>query len=458
MNKDQLKIIKAMEADGLAPEIIGTAEKLLGIWADRLHGNRVRRAYYEGENRLKDLGISIPPPLKDVETVVGWPKKAVSALASRVRFDGFTAADEAVSAELAAIVSETALKRKMRQAIESELVAGCDFVTLSPGGSDEPSVIITTRSAEDCAAEWDERRGRIGRGLAIFDYVDGEPVELAIYDSSETIHVTMDENERVDVVRMAHRMGRPMMVALAYNPTESKPLGQSRINSAVRSITDSGVREALRTEISAEFFTTPQKYLLGADGDAFEDVTKWEAYIGSVFAIGRDENGDTPQFGQLSQGSMAPHVEYMRSLAARFSAETNIPVSMLGVIHDNPSSAEAIYAANEPLIIEADTVIEDNSEELAALARMALAVSRGKALDALTAEESDIVPHWKNPAMPSIVSQADAMVKIASVVPAFANTEVFWEQMGFDEEMRRRVMAQMEANQSRTVLAGLMGA
>ena len=447
-------VVTVMAAE-VEDETVGQAAELLEIWAERLPGNIRRRRYYDGENLIKDLGISIPPALLGVRTVVGWPKKAVTALASRVRFDGFTCADPDAGEELAEIVRSSNLRKKYRQAAESQLVAGCDFVTLSKGAAGEPPVIITTHSAEDGAARWDERLGRVKDGLVIMDYDDtGAPVEIALYTDAETIHVDAVTGA---VERMPHRMGRPMMEALCYNPTEAKPLGQSRISRAVRSITDSAVREALRTEISAEFFTSPQKYLLGVDGDPFEDKTRWEAYIGNVFVVGKTEDGSTPGFGQLSQGSMQPHTDYMRSLAARFSGETNVPLSQLGIVSDNPSSAEAIYAANEPLIIEAETMIEDNSPALVAVAQMALAVSRDVALADLRAEALDITPNFRSPAMPSIVSQADAMVKIASVVDGFAGTDVFWEQLGFSEDMRRRVTEQLEAGSNRAVLNALMG-
>jgi hypothetical protein len=251
-------------------------------------------------------------------------------------------------------------------------------------------------------------------------------------------------------------MGRPTIEALTYRPTFEKPLGQSRINRAVMSITDSAVREALRTEISAEFFTSPQKYLLGADTDAFKHKTKWEAYIGNIFAVGRDENGDLPTFGQLSQGSMQPHTDYMRALAARFSGETNVPISTLGIIHDQPASAEAIYAASEPLIIECEDYNDSARETLRTLALMALAAEQGVSLDGLDDRYRDFTPNFRSPAMPSVVSQTDAMVKIASVVPGFAGTDVFFEQIGFAEDMRRKVENEIARNQGALVLGDIL--
>ena len=247
------------------------------------------------------------------------------------------------------------------------------------------------------------------------------------------------------------------MVAITYKPTFDKPFGQSRITRAVMSITDSAVREALRTEISAEFFTSPQKYLLGADRDAFEQTTKWEAYIGNIFAVGRDENGDLPQFGQLSQGSMQPHTDYMRSLAARFSGETNVPISTLGVIHDQPASAEAIYAANEPLIIECTDFNDGARDAMRSLALMAIAGEVDAPIADLDDRFYDFTVNFCNPAMPSVVSQTDAMVKIASVVPGFAGTDTFWEQIGFPEDMRRKVETEIRSQNAQLMVNTLFG-
>lgn len=451
-------LVSALTLDGrVNPDYIALIDHLLDVWERHLPRNQLRRRYYDGENVLKDLGIAIPPPLQNVETVVGWPKKAVTSMASRSRFDGFTVAsgDEDMQGRVDFIVSACNLKRKYKQAVESELIAGCDFVTLSKGADSEPPVIITTHSAEDGAADWDNRLGRVRDGLVIMHYDrSGAPDEVALYTDSTTLHVDA-RGDGLAIENLPHRMGRPLMEALAYNPTEDKPFGQSRITRAVRSITDSGVREALRTEISAEVFTSPQKYLLGVDGDPFENKTRWEAYIGNIFTVTQTENGTTPSFGQLSQGSMQPHTDYMRALAARFSGETNVPVSQLGVIHDNPSSADAINQANEPLIMEVQDLNDFNNDSLVAVIKMALAIEGGGTLDDYDAV--DIVANFRNPLMPSIASQTDAMVKIAGVVPEFAGTEVFWEQIGFSQDTVKKVVQQMEGNQNRAALMSLMG-
>ena len=426
----------------------------LHLWADKLVRNQLKYRYYNGKNVLKDFGISIPPSLLTVETVVGWPQKAVDSMAVRCRFDGFKSQDADAQRMLDAISQRSRLNVKFRQTAESTLIHSCAFATVS---SDEDGKSrIDFYSAENASARWDDAAGRIAYGMTINLYNDGVPVIVTLHATDVVIKAWDTGAGFWDWTYQPIAVGRPTMVSFAYRPTFRKPFGQSRITRAVMSITDSAVREALRTEISAEFFTSPQKYLLGADRDAFAERTRWEAYVGNIFCCGRDENGDLPEFGQLPQGSMTPHTEYMRSLAARFSGETNVPISQLGVIHDQPASAEAIYAANEPLIIECEDFNDGARDSLRVLALMAIAGELDVPLADLDERFTDFTVNFCNPAMPSIVSQTDAMVKIAATVPGFAGTDTFWEQIGFPEDMRRKVESEIRRNSASFTLAGVL--
>lgn len=426
---------------------------LLGIWGAKLGRNMLKMRYYNGKNVLKDFGISIPPTLLNVETVVGWPQKAVDAMAVRSRFDGFTASDYNVQSQLDRLVASSNLRMKYRQAAQSALIHSCAFATVQMGADGMPRIDL--HSAETAAARWDDAKGRIAYGMVINAFDKRDIAELTMYLDNAAVHLWDTGAGFWDWNAQPYSMGRPTMESLAYRPTFARPFGQSRVNRAVMSITDSAVREALRTEISAEFFTSPQKYLLGADPDAFKDKPLWSAYLGAIFSVSKDGDGDTPKFGQLPQGSMQPHTDYLRSLAARFSGETNVPISTLGVIHDNPASAEAIYAASEPLIIEVEDFNDSAREMLRNVALMSLAAILDVSLDELPPEYRDFTANFRNPAMPSVVSQTDAMVKLASVVPGFAGTNVFWEQIGFPEDMRRKVQTEIEENMGLQMIAAI---
>ena len=62
--------------------------------------------------------------------------------------------------------------------------------------------------------------------------------------------------------------------------------------------------------------------------------------------------------------------------------------------------------------------------------------------EALTEEERNVMPHFKNPAMPSVAVTADAAIKIATAREEFASTDTFLEMIGFDQADIRRIRAQ----------------
>ena len=437
----------------LGSEYTGMLYELLDIWYGKLRRNRIKHRYYEGKNHLKDFGISTPPELLGVDIVVGWPQKAVDALAVRSRFDGFTATDDDVQVLLDHVADRSRLGIKYRQAVTSELIQSCCFATV--GMDDEGKSHIDFYSAEDGAAVWDDALGRIGYGFVINDRDSrGFPVEMSMYLEDRKITLYDTQRGYWDFEEEPYDMGRPTMEVFSYRPTYRKPFGQSRISRAVMSITDSAVRCALGGDISFQFAVAPQKYLLGVDKDVFETQTRWETYIGNIMALGyNNPDGVMPQFGQLPQASMQQYVDYMRALASRFAGETNVPLHMLGVVTDNPSSAEAIYAASEPLIIECQDLNDGSRDSLKSLALMCIAAERDKPLADLTDEERDITANFANPAMPSIVSQADAMVKIAAVVPEFAGTDTFFEQIGMSEDIRKKAISEMRRKKAAMELA-----
>lgn len=113
-------------------------------------------------------------------------------------------------------------------------------------------------------------------------------------------------------------------------------------------IVNSAMRTVKRLEIAAEFYSFPQKWVVGTSQDA-DPMDKWKATMSSLIEITKDDEGDKPTFGQFSQQSMSPHTEQLKMFAGLFAGETGLTLDDLGFVTDNPSSAEAIKASHENL-------------------------------------------------------------------------------------------------------------
>ncbi len=117
--------------------------------------------------------------------------------------------------------------------------------------------------------------------------------------------------------------------------------------------TTAALRTIKRSEIAAEFFSFPQRYVTGLDNDDVK-LEKWRATMSSLlqYTIGEDGE-DHVKLGQFAQGSMTPHSDQMRMFASLFAGETGLTLDDLGFPTSNPTSADAIRSSHENLRLSA---------------------------------------------------------------------------------------------------------
>lgn len=433
-------------------------KQLIQQWSAKRRRNGIRTVYYDGKYALRDLGISVPPQLKKVEAVLGWPAKGVNTLGARCTFDGFVLPGQDQDPfDISALMADNSMDVELPQALTSSLIHATSFLTVTPGDTSagEPDVLIMARSAMSGTGIWDRRRRALRAALSIVDVDDqGVPNEMVMYQPHK-VQVLRRSGGSWQVAEMKNHLGRVWVEPLTYRPELERPFGHSRISRAVMALTDAAVRTLVRGEGHAEFFASPQRYLLGADEDAFSP-DRWQALLGRFLSINRDENGDLPEIGQFAQTSMQPHMDQLRSLASLFAGETSVPLSSLGIVQDNPSSAEAIYAAREDLVIEANAA---NRVWGAALRRAAItAVMLRDGLTEVPDELRPLQAKWRNPATPSVVSASDAIVKQVTAIPWLAESDVALEALGYDQPTITRLLADKRRIQGRQAIAQLTSA
>ena len=426
-------------------------DELVRVYSLHQAGNAEKEKYYEGHVALKDvnLGIALPQGIRNLEIGCSWGQKAVDVLAARSMFDGFVSSggDNAV---LNRLIADNRLIAEYGKACRDELKYGCAFATLSADAA--IGCKIRFHSPATAAALWSGEKGRIACGLAIIDTVPDEhltgvwqPRVVNLY-MDNAVTVLRRRQDGWNVQRLPHRMGRPLMEPLIWNATSGKPFGRSRLKRSIRTLIDDYIRTVANATIALEFDTTPQKYILGVTDEQYDVLIsdKFKSYVGSLLAAtSNPETGENPVFGQLAQGSLSPHTEKMRMTATQFAAATGLTVTDVGVVNDaNPTSSDAILAQSQTLVLLAQQLNTGNGDALRTIARMAQAILRNVPPGALTEEERNVMPHFKNPAMPSVAVTADAAIKIATAREEFASTDTFLEMIGFDQADIRRIRAQ----------------
>ena len=300
---------------------------------------QTRYKYYEMKNRAKDLRISTPPELEWMMSVLGWCGKAVDSVSDRLVFDRFDN-DVLNMGEIYAANNKDVL---IDSAILGALISSCDFIYIAADSDGYPQMRVI--DGGHATGIIDPITNMLKEGYAIIERNDLDEPVLEGYFTAESTTI-LERGKVVAVVK--NYAPYPLLVPIIYRPDAVRPFGHSRITRACMSIVDGAARTIKRSEISAEFYSFPQRYVLGLDENA-DDIDKWKALMSAMLRFDKDEDGDRPTVGQFQQQSMTPHVDQLRMFAGLFAGETGLTIDDLGFPSQNPSSAEAIKASHESL-------------------------------------------------------------------------------------------------------------
>lgn len=451
---------------GLTEDDAALMARLVKQWQAKRARNALRRQYRDMQVNVAFLGASVPPYMRDqLDIVCGWPDKAVTSLASRCMWDGVTSpSGEEDPLGAMSLLHANRFDLLVPELVDATLTYCCSFVVALPGdpAAGDPDVVVTGADALWATGLWDVRRRGLEAGLLVDSADDnGKPTSMLLLTSEHVTRLALGDRGWVAVARMDHSLGRVPMEPLPYRPALGRPFGRSRISREVMSITDRVVRAGFRTEVSSDLYAAPALLLLGADETMFqnaqgEKVPLWSWYMGRLKSLPKDEDGDKPSLQVIPQQSMEPFLAMKRALAAEFASATSLPISALGIVQDNPSSAEAIYAAKEDLVIEAQNTTRSIGYGLNRIVQDAICLRDGIPVSEMDDEVRNLATRWRNPAMPSVVSQSDAVVKQISAIPELAQTDVALEELGYSAEQIVRIRSQIRRAQAGGVLDRLL--
>lgn len=448
-------------AAGLSAEDGETLGELIEVSQAVAQRNRTLDAYYESEQVTPDIGIDNIPACVDPGVRCDWARKAVTSVSERVRMDGFTFAGDYSDQTLDAIDAANHISDAFNRHVASELTHGCMFATVQRQGG---SVAVRMHSAETSSATWDTASGRIGAGMVLadmqrFDWsARPEPSQVNVHLPGRVVVLRRTGAASWAAETLPTPLDRPMMEAFCFRATGTKPFGETRITKTVRYLVDEVERTLRYMAVSSAFYATPQRYIMGLTDEQYDAMVddKWKTLIGSILLATRDEDGNVPTPGQFSAASPQPYVEAIQTYAKLFSGATGVPLNSLGIVQDNPSSAEAIDSQREDICVAAEDCIEANRISMRNVALMAMAVAGNTTIDGLTDEQKSVIPHFRNPMRPSLASTADAMTKIAAVVDGFTMTREFWAGQGFDTAEVDSILSQVNANRNAAAIMSIM--
>ena len=370
----------------------------------------LRYRYYEAKNVVKDLGISTPPQLRAWFNALGWCALAVDELGDRIVFDEF-ANDSFNITDIYKTSNQDIL---IPSAIDGALIGACSFIYISTDKDGYPR--LQCINAYDATGVIDPFTYMLQEGYAVLEKTKtGTPVVEA-YFTPESTEIYRD-GKLEDVID--NPADYPLLVPIIYRPSAKRPFGHSRISRTSMSTVDSAIRTIKRSEIAAEFFSFPQRYITGLDRDA-QKMDKWKAAMSTLLTFTKDREGKSPTLGQFAQQSFEPHMAQLRMFASVFAGETGLTLDDLGFVTDNPSSVDAIKAAHERLRRMASAAQKDFAVGLKNAGFLAACVRDDYAYERYLITDTDVkwAPLYE-PDSAMLTGLGDGINKINQAVPGY---------------------------------------
>lgn len=307
----------------------------------------LRYDFYEQKHTAVDFGIFTPDKLKDFHMINGWCSKAVDTLADRLSFykwkeDNF---------DIEGIFEMNNPDILYDSAVLSALISSCSFIVITPNKDDDIPLLQVIDGGR-ATGTIDDATGMLHEGYAELEVdADGNVTQFAYFTKEQTVYYSVINERVIETHRVSNPAPYPLLVPVIYRPDAKRPFGHSRISRTCMNVAAGAMRTVKRSEIAAEYYSFPQKYILGLDPDVAID--KERASASSFLDISANEDGGETRVGQFNAASPQPYYDQLKMMASLFAAETGLTLDDLGFVTSNPQSADAIKASHETLRLTA---------------------------------------------------------------------------------------------------------
>ena len=399
-------------------------------------GVESRFKHYAMKYSENPIGITIPPEVRQkYNAVIGWCAKGVDSLADRLVFREF--ANDMFSVN--DIFRDNNPDVFFDSAVLSTLIASCSFIYISKLDGEVKLQVIEASNATGII---DPITGLLTEGYAVLSHDDyGSPLVEAYFTSTETVYI---EGKKV-IQTIPNPTGHPLLVPIIHRPDSVRPFGRSRITEAGMYYQRYAKRTLERSDITAEFYSFPQKYISGISQDA-EAMDVWKATVSSMLQFTKDDDGDSPKIGQFTTSSMSPFTEQLRTAAAGFAGEMGLTLDDLGFVSDNPSSVEAIKASHENLRLAGRKAQRSLGSGLLNVAYLSACLRDD--FQFYRSQFNNVVPKWE-PLFEADASTltliGDGVIKINQALPGYITGETIRDITGIEGDDSATPLVQKEA-------------
>lgn len=427
--------------------------------------------YRDAEQRIRHIGLAVPPELRQFETVINVPGMAVREPVNRQALRAFVRSDarsDSPDPDLEHAWEHNNLASGSIMVHTDCRTFGRAFVSVRNNYEDPDSPLIVPEAVGSLGVLIDAKRRVIEAALQVYRgqdrreratlYTPSEIVELVSTSQGWRVEDAEDLAGNVHPGRESHALGAVPLVMFLNRPKTGVFRGRSEMADVIGK-TDSIARMLMRQEAAAESAAIPDKVAIGVSAEDFVDengdpIPSWEAYYTKYKALtSPDARIDAWPAAELNRFS-----EAINNMLAWCATELGLPTRYAGHQTVQPATEGAIVADEIRLIKNVETMNLLDGDSWSWVMALYERFRTGE-----WPVRNSIRALWHNPATPTYSQRADAILKLRSA--GLVSMQGAWDELGWSEDRKKRELDYMaqEANDPvlgafNSLMNGLTGA
>lgn len=434
--------------------------KVLGPRQDNRQHEYLRlKEYFQGEQPLAFIAPELRTQLANRldSLVINWANLIVNTIAERLVPLGYAIpGQKAMTKKVNQIWQNNNMDEQVNQGLIDALVYGRTYAVV--WGNDKNEATISLESAQNMIAYRDPATRKWIAALKRWVEDDGRAYAVVYtpekiwWCRSKTKNAdTSDLYESAEQVtdlsgvpatgwevteEIVNPLGELNVVVIANRPLLNAPEGVSELADIVP-MADAVNKMATDMMVTSEFYATPRRWATGVElaEESYEDengdtAIRLKDDFDTNKGLGRwnlfeDVNA---KVGQFPEAELANFIDGIDMLGKYIAAVKKIPAHYFDPSKSGLASAEAVRAAEAPLVVLAKRMMVSIGGALEQVARLALMVETG---DLPSRAELRMETLWQDPENLTQAQKVDAATKRAAIgVP----TEQLWRDAGYTEQ------------------------
>lgn len=376
-------------------------------------------SYYRGEQPLAFLAPESRKALGDRfgRMSSNLCRLAITSIAERLRVTGFEGLD----------IWDSWLRNDLDQtaglAHREALLLGSSYVVVWADSQGRPQVSVESARQMSMIVDPGTRRPI----AAAKRWTTDTTTEATIFEADTVTRLRANNTGAVTAgFQVVEVLDNPLGVVPVVRLTNTDRI----LDSGVSEIADlmplvDGLNKILADAlVSSEFFARPKRWATGVElveEPVLDDDGEPTGEVEEVSPIAEDDRMVTiespeAKLGQLSGADLGAYEAGVRMLLGQIMAVSSLPAHYIGVTSTNPSSAEAMRAAEASLTARAESKQQLYGRSWEQVARLVDAVANNRPVDTGVTVRAQ----WADAATRSIAAEADAITKLyqSGLLPA----------------------------------------